>query len=290
MNIHAAAMSAPESPDVTASAAPQASRGIVSSGWLAAETTFDPPDRRKMARAMVTSLVSHGLLFFVIIAVMSIKPAVDLLTKNDELPKFVFLQDPGPGGGGGGSPAPAPPKKIEVPKHKAPDPVPVTPTPVPTPPPPIPTLTAPIQTNLSNVLQATGASTVSLATYGGGGRGSGVGSGQGSGVGPGTGGGFGGGAYMPGNGVTNPDVIRSVDPGYTSDAMRNKIQGVMEIEAVVLPNGTVGEMRIVKSIDSKYGLDQQGLLAAKQWLFRPGMKDNEKVAVRVILELTFRLH
>jgi protein TonB len=283
-------MSAPDTPQVQdALAAPRPAAGIVSSGWLADVTTYDQPDRRKMVRAMLASIASHGALLFIVIAVMSIKPAVDLLTKTDT-PKFVFLQEQGPGGGGGGSPAPAPPKKLEVPKHKAPDPVPVTPTPVPPPPLPIPTLVAPIETNASSVIQAVGTATVSLAAYGGGGKGAGIGPGSGPGVGPGTGGGFGGGAYMPGNGVSNPDVIRSVDPLYTSDAMRNKIQGEVHVEVVVLANGTVGEARIIKSLDSKNGLDQAALTAARQWLFRPGEKDGQKVPVRAILILTFRLH
>ena len=87
-----------------------------------------------------------------------------------------------------------------------------------------------------------------------------------------------------------PEPLRPVDPEYTSDAMRNKIQGEVHVEAIVLPNGTVGDTRVVRSLDAKNGLDQQALKAAKQWLFKPAMKDGEKVPVRVILILTFRLH
>ena len=42
----------------------------------------------------------------------------------------------------------------------------------------------------------------------------GVGSGKGAGIGPGTGGRFGGGAMRPGNGVTNPTILKQVDPKY----------------------------------------------------------------------------
>jgi TonB family protein len=178
---------------------------------------------------------------------------------------------------------------MEVPHHKAPDPIP---EPVVTPPPtPIPTLNAPIETNMASVIQATGASSVSLTSFGGGGSGGGIGSGRGNGVGPGTGGGFGGGAFRPGNGISSPSLLRQVEPKYTSDAMRAKIQGDVELEVVILPNGTVGDVRITKSLDDKFGLDQEAIKAAKQWLFKAGVdRSGQPQPVLVTLILSFRLH
>jgi len=263
---------------------------INSAGWLGAGSVNEVPGP-KMGRAFSASLIVHGIILALIVIVVTSKAAVDLLTKNDDKVNVVFLQQPGPGGGGGGSPAPAPPKPMEIPKHATPPPVPVTPIPEipPPPPPPTPLLNAPIQTT-SDILQASGASSVSLAKYGGGGRGTGVGPGTGNGVGPGTGGGFGGGAYQPGNGVINPELLIQKEPQYTSEAMRAKIQGDVELEAVIMPNGLVGEIRVVKSLDDKFGLDQEAIKAAKQWVFKPGTRFGEKVPVVVTLILTFRLH
>jgi protein TonB len=287
-----AAMSDPDTSQTSDSPMPNPSGAIVSSGWLAAETTFGgTTDKRKIGGAMAASVVSHVGILFLVLAVLTIKPAVDLLKDDSEKPKFVFLEETGPGGGGGGSPAPAPPKPMEVARHKAPDPIPVTPTPVvPPPPPPTPTLLAPVETNAMNIMQASGSSSVSLASWGGGGRGGGIGSGTGNGVGEGSGGGTGGGIYDVGNGVSEPQPIRTVDPDFTSEAMRNKVQGEVYIEAIVLANGTVGDTRIVRSLDTKYGLDQMALKAAKAWLFRPGRKDGVAVPVRVTLILSFKLH
>ncbi len=117
---------------------------------------------------------------------------------------------------------------------------------------------------------------MSLAAFGGGGSGGGIGTGRGNGVGSGTGGGCCGGAYHPGNGITEPVALRSVKPDYTSDAMRAKIQGEVWVEAVVQPDGTVGDVHIVRSLDKQYGLDQQALTAAKRWLFRPGVDRDGK--------------
>jgi TonB family protein len=116
-----------------------------------------------------------------------------------------------------------------------------------------------------------------------------MGPGQGSGLGPGSGGGFGGGAYRPGSGIDIPVLIREVKPLYTPDALRAKIQGVVLLEAVVQPDGTVGDVQIVRSLDPVFGLDQEAIKAARQWRFIPGKRQGLPVPVLVTIELTFTL-
>jgi TonB family protein len=83
--------------------------------------------------------------------------------------------------------------------------------------------------------------------------------GTGSGYGEGFGGGTGGGVYREGNGVTSPVPIRDPKPNYTSEAMRARIQGLVTMEAVVLPDGSVGDVHVVKSLDRQFGLDQEAV-------------------------------
>ena len=71
--------------------------------------------------------------------------------------------------------------------------------------------------------------------------------------------------------------------------MRAKVQGAIRLECVVLPDGTVGEIRVTKSLDGRHGLDEQAIAAARQWRFRPGMMNGRPVAVVVSIELTFTL-
>src|SRR5689334_20414846 len=73
---------------------------------------------------------------------------------------------------------------------------------------------------------------------GGPGSGRGPGNGPGDRLGTGTGPGFGDG-YVPGPGVNLPRLIREVKPGYTSDAMRARIQGTVRLQAVVATDGSV---------------------------------------------------
>jgi protein TonB len=189
--------------------------------------------------------MAHGVLFAILLIALA-RPLAQAIVNTPIEYKVVYLKEPGPGGGGGGSPAPAPKKQLEIPKHTPPPPTPVVATPIPvvTPPPPAPTLNAPIETNVATMIQSSGTAAFSLAPMGGGGRGTGVGEGKGNGVGPGEGGGFGGGAYQPGSGVSDPVVLKEMRPNYTSEAMRAKIQGLVELEAVVEPNGTITQVRV----------------------------------------------
>lgn len=95
--------------------------------------------------------------------------------------------------------------------------------------------------------------------------------------------------HKPGNGVTLPSVLTEVKPEYTREAMQAGIQGSVWLAIVVLPNGTVGDVQVSKSLDAEFGLDAEATTAAKQWTFKPGTKDGKAVAVEVTLEMAFRL-
>lgn len=95
--------------------------------------------------------------------------------------------------------------------------------------------------------------------------------------------------YPPGNGVSLPVVQKQVQPDYTQEAKDAHIEGTVFLMAVVLADGTVGDVRVERSLDATYGLDEQAVRAMKQWLFTPGKKDGKAVAVRIGVEMTFNL-
>ena len=90
-------------------------------------------------------------------------------------------------------------------------------------------------------------------------------------------------------GLKAPELILEFKPAYTEGAMRQRIQGLVEVEAIVLTDGTVGDVRVVKSLDKEFGLDEQAVKTVKQWKFRPGQKDGEAVPVLVNIEVSFAL-
>ena len=61
------------------------------------------------------------------------------------------------------------------------------------------------------------------------------------------------------------------------------------LDAVVLADGTVANITVSKSLDQVFGLDEEAIRAASQFLFRPGMRQGEPVAVFVRLEIFFNL-
>ncbi len=90
-------------------------------------------------------------------------------------------------------------------------------------------------------------------------------------------------------GVVMPKVIRESKPRYTREAMEAKIEGTVLLECVVQADGAVGETRVVRSLDTQHGLDDEAVKALKQWRFSPGTKDGKPVPVVVELEMTFTL-
>jgi TonB family protein len=96
-------------------------------------------------------------------------------------------------------------------------------------------------------------------------------------------------SYRPGGGVTVPKLIREVKPNYTAAAVGAKIEGAVWVECVVEIDGTVRRARVARSLDRRFGLDEQAVAAAKQWRFEPGTKDGVPIPVVVTIELVFTL-
>jgi TonB family protein len=94
---------------------------------------------------------------------------------------------------------------------------------------------------------------------------------------------------VPARRMVNPLPIREVRGEYTPEAKRAKIAGKVVLECVVLPDGSVGEVRVVESLDKIHGLDEQAIKAARQWRFTPGTRDGKPVPVSVTIELVFTL-
>ena len=86
-----------------------------------------------------------------------------------------------------------------------------------------------------------------------------------------------------------PRALREVTPRYTVEAMLAKIEGEVRLEVVVLPDGSVGDVTVVQSLDSVLGLDEEAVKAARGWHFVSGTRFGEPVAMSVTIELSFTL-
>jgi TonB family protein len=90
-------------------------------------------------------------------------------------------------------------------------------------------------------------------------------------------------------GVVLPVAQFKPRPQYTQAAMDAKVQGVVELSAVVRADGTVGEVAVTQSLDTSYGLDDAAVAAVQQWTFTPGTKDGRAVDVEIHLMIRFTL-
>ena len=116
-------------------------------------------------------------------------------------------------------------------------------------------------------------------------------------------------------GVSRPTLVKSVKATYTAQAKASQLQGWVGLEMVVLPDGMVGNVKVVTSClgrigahrepngdpfscgrvnqkdkpDHSLGLNQQAVTAARQWVFRPGTKNGKPVAVPIFIRMNFDL-
>ena len=88
-------------------------------------------------------------------------------------------------------------------------------------------------------------------------------------------------------GVQLPKVNREQRPRYTVEAMADKAEGTVWVVAVVETDGSVNNVCVSKSLHQD--LDVEAMAAARQWLFKPGLRTGTPVAVAVTIELTFTL-
>jgi periplasmic protein TonB len=251
--------------------------------------------------SLLVILILIGMVFMPSLVhppVMAVKAAV--LTPIDISPVQL---PPSPkkagGGGGGGNRTPTPASKGQAPKFAwkqlAP---PTTKIDIPEPKLPVtPTLLGPPQIKLPQVAMNVLGDPMAVAgppSNGPGshagigtGTGSGVGSGNGSGYGPGSGAGAGGGLFSVGGDVSEPVAIYDPEPQYSERAREAKYQGTDVLSIIVLADGSVTNVQVVQPLG--LGLDEEAVKTVRTWKFKPAMRNGHPVAVRVDIEVTFRL-
>ena len=122
----------------------------------------------------------------------------------------------------------------------------------------------------------------------------GIGEGDGPSIGPGSGarlgpgsGGIRGGPYRVGGSVSAPVLQFRVEPEYSEEARKARMQGTVVLRIEVWPDGKAHNIQVVQSLG--LGLDNQALRAVRQWVFQPGTRDGIPVRVEANVEVNFRL-
>jgi TonB family protein len=93
--------------------------------------------------------------------------------------------------------------------------------------------------------------------------------------------------YRVGGRVAAPVITYKLDPPYSKQASKNKIQGTVTLSLVVDVTGHPRNIKVVQGLG--YGLDENAIDAVSHWEFRPGTKDGQPVATAATIQVNFRL-
>jgi TonB family protein len=95
----------------------------------------------------------------------------------------------------------------------------------------------------------------------------------------------------PKNGIIRPFPLRKVEPQYTEEARRARLQGSVIVLVEVTPDGTVAPDNITTVQGLGMALDEKAIQAVRQWIFKPAYQDGKPmgVAMPVAVEVEFRL-
>jgi TonB family protein len=94
--------------------------------------------------------------------------------------------------------------------------------------------------------------------------------------------------HRVGDGITPPKTTYSPDPEYSEEGRRDKYMSVVQIAGTVDPQGSFRDLCVAQAGGA--GLDEKAMEAVKTWKFEPAAQRGEPVAVRVNVEVSFRLY
>jgi periplasmic protein TonB len=125
----------------------------------------------------------------------------------------------------------------------------------------------------------------------GNGKGTGVGDGNGLGYGPGNKYGYGGGdpsgTAGPRGSITPAALLMKVEPEYSDEARRAKVQGTVLLYLEIDNEGKPRAIQVRQGLG--LGLDEKAMDAVMHWKFRPGKQNGRAIATSAMIEINFRL-
>ncbi len=92
--------------------------------------------------------------------------------------------------------------------------------------------------------------------------------------------------YLTGE-ITEPVVISRIEPHYTEEARKGRVQGVVVLQAIVSETGAVTSVRVLKGLDK--GLTETVVDTLSQWKSKPALKDGEPMVVYWNTTMSFQL-
>jgi TonB family protein len=86
--------------------------------------------------------------------------------------------------------------------------------------------------------------------------------------------------------LSAPSAMHKFDPAYPLELMRQNVGGTVILYGVIHADGTVGNVRVLRSVDDR--LDQFATQAIAKWQFQPATKNGSAVDVEATFWIPFR--
>ncbi len=86
--------------------------------------------------------------------------------------------------------------------------------------------------------------------------------------------------------LSAPSALAISAPGYPLELMRHNIEGVVTLYAVIHSDGSVGDVKVLRSIDDR--LDEYARAALSRWRFHPATKNGAPVDLEAVVTIPFK--
>jgi TonB family protein len=87
--------------------------------------------------------------------------------------------------------------------------------------------------------------------------------------------------------VAPPSPLRKVDPIYDLTAAEDRVEGKVQLSAIIHTDGFVYGINVLSGLDPR--LDKNAIAALRKWEFEPARRDGSPVDVDIVIEIPFRL-
>jgi TonB family protein len=84
-----------------------------------------------------------------------------------------------------------------------------------------------------------------------------------------------------------PKIVQRVAPDYTTEALDAKLEGSVQLSAVIGIDGMPSDIKVIKGLGR--GLDEKAIECFKKWRFTPAMRNGEPVPMSSQVTIIFQL-
>ena len=84
-----------------------------------------------------------------------------------------------------------------------------------------------------------------------------------------------------------PKPVSTAAPDYPPKALNDGVEGFVDVEFTVMPDGSVQDVSVVGS-DPPHTFEVAAVKAVSKWTFKPGTRDGTPVAAHVRQKLEFK--